>query len=357
MATEKKLDIVQKYYIRKENGEIDYSHGYDFIKEDHCKGLYYVRQGDTIGYMNAEGEFVVPLNYDFTRKTVRGDTHHKYSGWPSWASVPNTNMVVTDVFKDNQVGLIDSLGNELVPCQFEDVSKDEVSKDFAPITLPTPDDVPKLVMGLYDIPHKKVCVTPQYNCVLREWNGYSPFQKGETWGLLHCKTGIEVVPPIYLLDFTVNSNGIAIAFLGGSWEYGRNCKNVSPEDCHVLVTHGTSALRILSGYKWIKFTGPSVVSCWSAKYWHRDSDPHDTFKILKMPNYIALIQNAQYQKGYFQKDGKFVEKWNCDCITDIYQSTHARYLHGGTFLAKDYEGRDIPVTSKMELEILGKICE
>lgn len=40
---EKKLDIVQKYYIRKEDGKIDYKHPYDLIRETNCKGLYYVR--------------------------------------------------------------------------------------------------------------------------------------------------------------------------------------------------------------------------------------------------------------------------------------------------------------------------
>lgn len=345
------FDVVQKYYLRKKDGEIDFSRSYDLIEKTNCPNLFYVLQGDTIGYMDESRKFVIPLVYDYTRKTVRGDTHFKFSA-DAWARIPNTNIMVTDVYKDNHVGLIDSLGNVLVPCQFEGVKLFQVSKDFVPIIAPTPDPVfPKLVMGLYDITHKRVCVTPKYNRVLREQNGYAPFQEGDTWGLLHCETGSVVVPPIYLVEFMVRYNGITIAFLGGDWEPGKNGPLVTPEDCHVIVTHGTSALRILSGYKWIVFSGPSIVTCWKEDCSYSYSDPHDTFQILKMPNYIALIKNAQYQKG-----NKYVEERN-DGRLCFLQYFHAKYLSGGTFLAKDYEGRDIPVTPKMEFEILKEICK
>ena len=350
------FEIIQKYYVRNKDGKIDHNSGYDCIEKDNCEGLWFVQQGNTIGYMDDNGEFVVPLRYDLSKKTIRGDIYHKSFGWPSWYRVPNTDMVVTDVYKNNCVGLIDNLGNELMPCQFEDVLKSEVSQNFGPFVSPTHEKNPKFVMGLYDIRRKKVCVPPQHDRILREQNGYSPFQNGKTWGLLHSETGIEVAPPIYLLDFKVENNGIAIAFLGGSWETYGNGRHVSPEECHVLVTHGPLAFRILSGYSWINFTGPSVVSCWNTKSPSFDA-PHDTFKILKMPNYIAIIKNAQYQRGYFLKDGRLLKEWNCDCITPLSHGTHAKYLSGGTFSAKDYEGHTIPVTHQMKLEILKEICK
>ena len=348
MSDQKKLEIVKKYYVRKEDGEIDYSEGYDFIDEKpSSKGLYYVLQNGHVGYMDANGKLVIPFKYDCTRTTFQGETRHHFS---SWDLISGTDISITKVYKNNLVGAINHLGQEVVPCEFEDVNtfSFSTSKEFIPVALPSSDNA-KFVWGLYDMKEKRICVTPKYEEVKQEYNGYASVRQNGKWGLVHCKTGTEVVKPIYLLDFTVNSSGIAIAFLGGTYD-GRY---VNSENCHVIVVAGSSkASVIISGYKWIEFSGPNVVKCHIRT---SVSKEFDSFKIVKMPDHIVLIKNALYQSGYFlAKTGELVEKWVSGCTT-YEKQLHAKYLYGGTFLGKTYDGKDFNVLCPERVAILEEL--
>lgn len=342
---EKKLDIAKKYYVRKEDGKIDYEHPYDLIKETNYNGLYLVEVDGHIGYMNAEGDFVVPIQYDSKRKNYKGDMRYFVSSWQGMTE----GTAILDVYKDGKVGAINNRGEIVVPCEFEDVGMYDASLNFIPVANPSADNS-TLVWGLYDIKKKRVSVTPQYEEIEREWNGYASFKENGKWGLLHCSTGTVVVPAIYLLDFNVMSTGIAIAFLGGSWEYGRNTRYVQPEDCHVLVVNGIDKAQVvLRGYSWIERTGPSVVNCRIGKQYNPEQE--DSFKIIKMPNYIALIKNASYEEGYILKEtGEFVKEWQIGCDSCGKQK-HAKYVSGGVIIAKTYDGNEIPVTYEMMQEI------
>lgn len=352
---ENKLEIVQKYYIRKGNGEIDYEHPYDLIEKANTNGLYYVILDGHVGYMDEKGEFVIPISYDSTRTTYKGETN--YSRAESWEYY-NESTSITSVFKDNKVGVITNSGKELVPCEFEDVKPFcfSTSESFIPVALPS-HDKKKLVWGMYDIKNKRVSTTPQYDDIVQERNGYASFEENGRWGLLHCATGTVVIPAIYLLEMNVLDTGIVIAFLGGTWGYaGKNCKGVNPDDSNVLVVNGIEqAPIILSGYKWIEETGPSVVKC--LKKYPCSPEEEESFKILKMPNYIGIVKNASYEEGFFLKEsGKFVKDWTPGCKTYSHQ-IHAKYLSGGVFSAKTYDGKAIPVTEEMEQEILKRISE
>lgn len=350
---EKKLEVVQKYYIRKKNGEIDYEHPYDLIKETNHKGLYYVRLDGHVGYMNEEGKFVVPINYDFKRNNYEGKEHFNHPDWYFYDS----ETVITYVYKDNGVGVVNSCGEELVPCEFEDVQVFPwyTSKDFIPVALPSHDNS-KLVWGMYDVKNKQVSVTPQYEEMGKEQNGYASFKENGKWGILHCTTGTVVVPAIYLLDMNVSNTGIVIAFLGGSWDYGRNVKYVNPDECHVLVVNGIEQAQIVvSGYDWIEMSGPSVMKCRIGSEYKPKQE--DSFKILTMQNYIGIVRNASYDAGYFLKEsGEFVKKWSIGC-TSCSEQINAKYLSGGIFSAMTYDGKNIPVTDKMKQEILNCIRE
>lgn len=352
---EKKLEVVQKCYIRKKDGEIDYEHPYDLIKETNHKGLYYVRLDEQVGYMNEEGKFVVPISYDFTRTTHKGEKnyHHSQRDW----SYYDGDTVITYVYKDNGVGVINNRGEVLVPCEFEDVSTFpwEASENFIPVALPSYDNS-KLVWGMYDVKNKQVSVTPQYEKMGKEQNGYASFKENGKWGILHCVTGTVVVPAIYLLDMEVSNTGIVRAFLGGSWEFGRNVKYVSPDECHVLVVNGIEQAQIVvSGYDWIEESGPSVMKCSIGNKYNPKQE--DSFKILKMQNYIGIVRNASYEAGYFlEESGEFVKEYSKDC-TSCSKQVHARYLSGGIFSAMTYDGKKIPVTDKMKQEILKCISE
>lgn len=349
---EKKLEVVQKYYIRKKDGEIDYEHPYDLIKETNHKGLYYVRLNGQVGYMNEDGKFVVPISYDFTRNDHKGKKHFNHPDW----YVYDAETVITYVYKDNGVGVINNRGEALVPCEFEDVAifSWQTSENFIPVALPSYDNS-KLVWGLYDVKNKQVSVTPQYEEMSKEKNGYASFKKNGKWGLLHCTTGTVVIPAIYLLNFDVLNTGIVIAFLGGSLHHGRNTRYVYPDDCHIFVVNGDEpAQLVVSGYDWIESSGPSVMKCRIGSVCKPKQE--DNFKILKMPNYIGIVKNASYEAGYFlEESGEFVKEWSTACMAG--KHVHAKYLSGGTFLAMTYDGKYIPVNNQMKLEILECISE
>lgn len=350
---EKCLDIVQKYYIRKKNGEIDYEHPYDLIEKANSKGLHYVRLDGHVGYMNEKGKFVIPIHYDFTRTTYKGKTHYNHPSWNYF----DDDAIITYVYKDNGVGVINSRGEELVPCKFEDVQvfSFKASKSFIPVALPSQDNS-KLVWGMYDVNNRRVSVIPQYEEMNKEQNGYASFKENGKWGLLHCATGTVVIPAIYLVDMHVSNTGIVRAFFGGDYEYGRNVRYVNPDDCHILVVNGAEqAQLVVSGYNWVEKSGPSVMKCRIGSEYEPKQE--DSFKILKMPNYIGIVRNATYESGYLlEESGKFVKEWRVGC-TSYSELIHAKYISGGIFLAKDYDGKDIPVTDEMKQEILKRISE
>lgn len=347
----KKLDIAKKYYVRKEDGTIDYDHPYDLIKEAGYKELYLVELDGHFGYMNADGKFVIPLEYDSTRNNYKGERRYVSSSW----QCVTDEIAIVEICKNHKLGVANNHGEIVVPCEFEDVKifSYDASPNFIPVALSNSDNT-KLVWGLYDVKKKRVSVTPQYDEVGREWNGYASFKENEKWGLLHCSTGTVVAPAIYLLDFTVGSTGLAIAFVGGSWEYGRNTRYVQPEETRVLVVNGIDQAQVvISGYDWIERSGPSVVNCRIGKQYNPTRE--DSFKIIKMPNYIALIKNASYEEGYILKEtGEFVKEWQIGCDSCGKQK-HAKYVSGGVIIAKTYSGKEIPVTYEIMQEIQNKI--
>ena len=351
MSETKKLDIVQKYYIRNEDGETNYEHPYDLIKKTNFEGLYYVILNEQVGYMNEKGEIVVPIDYDKRRKTYTGFQHYHVSDWHFY----DGKTVIAYVYKNNKIGVVNSSGDQIVPCEFEKVGIFEASENFIPVAIPSQDNS-KLIWGIYDIKNKHVSVNPQYEEIKKEHNGYASFKENGKWGILHCATGKVVIPAIYLLDMVVTNTGLVIAFLGGSWEYFRGTRNVSPEDCHVLVVNGIEpALLVISGYEWIEKSAPSVMECIIG--FQKNPKQKDSFKILKMPNYIGIVKNASYEEGYFlQENGKFVKEYVVGC-TSYSAISHAKYVSGGVFSAITYNGEDIPVTNQMKLEILKRISE
>lgn len=346
---------MEKYYLRNENGEIDYKHPYDLIEETNKKGLYYVKLNEHVGYVDEKGEFVVPINYDHTRTNYKGETDNNIPSWQYY----DDDTVITQVCKDNGIGVINNRGEELVPCEFEKVETFSftTSNNFIPVALPSCDNS-KLVWGMYDVKNKRVSVTPQYEEIEKERNGYASFKENGKWGILHCATGTVVVPATYLLGMKVSNTGVVIAFFGGSWEQGKSARFVKPDDCHILVVNGIEQAPIVVsgyGYDWIEESGPSVMKCRVGS--ELKPEQEDSFKILKMPNYIGVVMNASYEAGYFLKgSGEFVKKWTPNCTTYSKQ-VHAKYLSGGIFFAMTYDGNNILVTNEMKQEILKRISE
>ena len=345
----KKLQFVQKYYIREEDGSIDYEHPYDLIKEPDSEGLYKVVLDGQVGYMDANGKLVVPIKYDDTRITWQGT---KQCGCASWYPC-GSNYKVTNVYKNNLVGLINDRGEELVPCQFEDVAVFNwlTSENFIPIALPSKNN-DKLLWGMYDVKSKRVSVTPAYEEIQQERYGYASFNQNGKWGLVHCATGTVVIPAEYLLEMYMTATGVIVAYKGKSWCYrGRAKAVVDPEECHVWVVNGpTKPKLVVSGYDWITTTVPNVVSCEIGH--HHKPDLVDSFKILRQQDYVVLIKNATYEAGYLlEETGEFVKEWNTKCTT-CSLIPHAKYISGGEFSAIAYNGMYVPVTDIMQKEIL-----
>lgn len=346
----KKLDIVKKYYVRKENGEIDYEHPYDFIEETNIKGIYFVELDGHIGYMDENGRFIVlPVEYESSRTNYQG--YHYRNNNNGWNCYDGDNAITT-VYKRNFVGAINNRGEKIIPCEFEEVAtySSKVSKRFVPVAIKS-NDSKKLLWGMYDIKKKRISVNPQYEDIEKEWNGYASFKQNDKWGLLHCATGKVVAPAKYLISFNVYSDGLARAFLGGTYD-GRY---VDPEECHVLLVDGANKAKvILSGYDWIERTGPSVMKCRMGSSYKPKQE--DSFKIVKLPKYIAMVKNAVYEAGYFLKDGGFVPKWSNEC-TSYEKMLHAKYVSGGIITAKTYDGVELPVTYEIMQEVIKSISK
>lgn len=355
--TEKDFEIVKKYYLRKKDGQIDYEHPYDFITDTYVgRGitgkLWYVRVNGKIGYLNRKGEFTVPMKYDLTRITY--EKKENYCNNFDWHYYGD-NTLIAEVYKNNGIGIVDEYGEELVPCEFEDVEASKASEDFIPVALPICDNS-KLGWGMYDVKNKRVSVIPQYEEMSMEQNGYASFKENGKWGILYCADGTVVVPAIYLLDEIVPSNGILIEFLGGNCRLGYDgVQYIWGSESQVLVINGTKKAQIVvSGYNWAEESGPCVVKCKIGNAYVTKQE--DNFKILKMPDYIGIVKNAVYESGCFLKEnGKFVKEWIRDRTTKVFE--HAKYLSGGTFSAMTYDGKSIAVTEEMKKEILKRISE
>ncbi len=331
--------VVQKYYFLKENGEIDYSQAYDLIEEtEDCKGLYYVCLDGHAGYMNEQGEVVIPIIYDI-------------DGNSDWDDYDDQTMIRT-IAKDNYVGLINNRGEELIPCIFDNVSLVDSIKHqrFYPIAFQPADDSNR-VWGMYDIKEKRISVTPEpkYEDIRQIGNEYASFKKNGKWGLLHCATGTEVIPALYATGIYMPVCGTIITRIGEmvNWSEEVGWRLITKE-CHVWVVNGAEKTQLaLSGYDYIEDVGSDVMKC-------KKNGQVDSFKILRMPNYIGIIKNALYEVGVLD-NGKFTKKFTTDCASDL--KWYAKYLSGGTFLAINYDGKNIPVTDEMRQEILKYISE
>lgn len=177
---------------------------------------------------------------------------------------------------------------------------------------------------------------------------YDHFQENGNWGLKHRATGKIVIPAIYRAKLNVSYNtGIVKGFLGGELWHHWNVEIVLyPDECHILVLNGEQAQIVVSGYQDWENTGPSVITCTK-----ESTKQKDTFKILRMPNYIAIIKNAVYEKGFISKEGEFSEKSEYSFGPLSIPEPHAKYLSGGIFSAIGYDGKDIPVTEEIKKEI------
>lgn len=367
------LQVVTKCFLRKADGTVDYTHGYDFIaSHPTVAGLYFVKQGDLIGYMDADGHFVIPLKYDFARvnhlgETILSDNSH----WRRILNGETDNFIfITTVFKNGFVGIVDSTGKELVPCSFAEVDIFHASSNFVPVAFRHPLNKRKLIWGMYNIALQMITVMPKegYESFEKEKNGYVSFISNGKWGLLDCYLGHELITPSSLRPFQVKSCVwqvetspysvidfmFTIAYLGNNWESVANIRWLDySSNCQLLMLNPVMDLPttvILSDFNLIECSGPMVFKCHSI-----DDEKHahtDTFKLVFMPNYLALIKNAEYQSGYFLKEtGDFVTTWSPSFkLTPLVE--HAQYIGGGTLLAKTFDGQDIPVTSEMEEEIL-----
>ena len=161
--TSANFGVAQKYFIRTPDGNIDYSQSYDFIASiPNAAGLYFVLNNNSIGYIDRNGKFTIPLNSDYKRINYRGNTVcNDNSLWKKiHDDVTGTTIFVTPVFKNGFVGLIDSTGKELVPCNFAEVDFINASMNYVPVAFLNHLNKRKLLWGLYDIVDKRISTMP-----------------------------------------------------------------------------------------------------------------------------------------------------------------------------------------------------
>lgn len=311
---EKNFEVVRKYYFRK-NGVVE-EQGYDWIGEVHL-GLYPVELNGSLGFADENGEIVIPIIYD--RQVHINDT--------VWCG----NEEYLDLKKNKKAGLIKYDGTVVVDFDWEETSLSKLNEDLLPVQN-------NGKWGFVNIKTKKTQVEPAYDDVGFFKDGFAPICIDKKWGMIDAK-GNMIVAPKYLLDFHFFGD-FAIAFEGGSWQYGYNGgREVLNTNCKIINKKGH---EVVSDCKWIERTGINTFTL-------RKNENGKTIKMVKqfiaLPDCIVVIEDGEYSKGYLTSKGAYVEKYEYDEELKQWPTsyTHAKYIGGGTWSVIDYSGTPITI--------------
>lgn len=319
---EKNFEVVKKYYVRK-NGVLE-SQGYDWIG-DACGGdLYPVDLNEKLGFLDSNGEIVIPAIYD------RG----RY--------LNNTVILVSreylDLKKNNLCGLIRHDGSLVVDFCWDDMDLSKLSEDLLPVAINNK-------WGYVNVKTGKTQIEPAYDEVEFFKNGFAPVRVDETWGMIDTN-GNMIVKPKLLLD-TYFEDDFAIVFEGGSWEYYFEDRNISNSNCKIINKKG---YEIVSDCCWIERTGINTFTLTRSE---NDQTVETVMHFIPFPDYIVVIKDGKYRRGYITPKGKYCTRWVYDkkLQKGSTEYDHAKYVGGGTWSAMDYSGKPIEISNEKLKEI------
>lgn len=310
---EKNFEVVKKYYFRK--GGIVENKGYDWIGEA-CFELYPVELDDKLGFADCNGKIVIPIIYD--RQHHINDT--------VWTG----NSEYLDLRKDKLYGLIKHDGTDVIEFQWEDMSLRKLSEDLLPVAT-------GMKWGFVNVKTGKTQVQPAYDDVGPFKNGFAPVCIDKKWGMIDVN-GNVIIKPKYLLDSHFVGD-FAIMFEGGSYRYGRNTRLISDSNCKIVNKKG---YEIVTDCSWIEKTG---VNTFTLTRKVNGKSVNTVRQFIAFPDYIIVIDDGEYLKGYITTEGKYSEEFVLDSKKGL-DSTHyanAKYVGGGTWSAIDYTGKTITI--------------
>lgn len=308
-----KVEVVKRYYFRKDG--VDDVQGYDWIGKICEVGLYPVELNGKLGFADCNGQIVVPIIYD--RYGHCNDT------------IPCHSDMYLDLRKNGLKGLVKKDGTIAVEFEWHDMWLWKLSEDMVPVALNDK-------WGFVNVKTGKVQVQPSYDSVECFNDGFAPVCIDGKWGIVD-KKGEMIIEPKYLLDFYFYHD-FAIVFEGGSWSWKGKGRVVSDSNCKIVNKKG---YEIISDCSWIDRVGVNTFAI------TREIDGKSVESIkqfVSFPNYIVVIDDAEYVEGYITAQGDYYK----DLTPDIYGSGAeyfrcAKYLRGGTLSAIDYTGKSIAI--------------
>lgn len=312
---EKNFEVVKKYYFRKEG--IVETKGYDWIGEA-CYELYPVELDGKLGFADCNGEIVVPIIYD--QQWVINDT--------IWTG----NKQYLNLKKNNLYGLIKHDGTEVIPFQWENMELTKLSEDLLPVAI-------EKKWGFVNVKTGKTQVEPAYDEVGFFKNGFAPVRIEDKWGIIDIN-GNAIIQPKYLLDSHFVGD-FAIMFEGGSYRYRKNIRLVSDSNCKIVNKKG---YEIVTDCSWIERTG---INTFTLTRKVNGKCVNTVRQFIAFSDYIIVIDDGEYLKGYITTEGKYSEK----CVFDIEKGidsayySNAKYIGGGIWSAIDYTGKTITISS------------
>ena len=150
--------------------------------------------------------------------------------------------------------------------------------------------------------------------------------------------GNMIAKPKYLLDSYFEGD-FAIVFEGGSWEYGRGGRIISDSNCKIVNKKG---YEIVSDCSWIERTG---INTFTLKRKENGQTVKTVKQFIAFLDYIVVINDGEYLKGYITTKGKYSEKNEYDEGLKKFSVwyTNAKYVGGGTWSVIDYSGKPIEI--------------
>lgn len=307
---EKNFEVVRKYFFRKK-GVVE-TQGYDWIGKVCAGNLYPVELDGKLGFADCNGEIVVPIIYD-------RQMHVNDSVWM-------TNNTYLDVAKNGLWGLIKHDGSVAVEFQWDTIRPSELSEDLVPVSI-------KDKWGFANVMTGQKQIEPVYDEVKFFKYGFAPVRIEDKWGMID-KNGTLITEVKYLLDNHFVGD-FAIMYEGGSWEYGHNSRLICDSNCKIINKKG---YELVTDCHWIERTGVNTFIITSKE---NNKKVKSIKQFIELPNYIIVIENGEYLKGYITEEGKYSEKVVLD--SELGYCPHAKYVGGGTWSAIDYTGTPIEI--------------
>lgn len=311
---EKNFEVVKKYYFRKK-GVLE-TQGYDWIGEAYFE-LYPVELDGKLGFADSNGEIVIPIIYD--RKIHSNDT-------VQW----NGNREYLGLKKNNLYGLIKRNGSLVLDFCWSDMKFDELSEDLIPVAIDKK-------WGFANVKTGETQIEVAYDEVEFFKEGFAPVCIKGKWGMIDVN-GNMIIKPKYLLD-THFVGDFAIMFEGGYLRYMYGRKEILDSNCKIVNKKG---YEIVSDCSWIARTGINIFTLTRKE----DGKEVKTVKqLIAFPDYIVVIDDAEYLKGFITARGKYSEEHEYDEKLKKWsvKYTHAKYIGGGTWSVIDYSGKPIEI--------------